>query len=93
MNENTGAFALGLIVAALLYLVLHKELHPRRNGAATPESPGSGGNNAPSNCGTCGTGKTGQVIPIGGQSYQTESSSYGGSSVFAATVEKWFGYQ
>ncbi len=89
-NKDVSNFALGLIVAAVLFLILRRELG---NHAATPEmgfADGDSNRNTPSGggcgCGGSGGNGSGQVIPIGGQSYN-KNSAYGGSSVVSSTAK------
>lgn len=92
-NENVGGFALGLIVAAILFLFLRREIGMH---AATAEAGGGAGGGKSANgggvgagggggCG-CGGGGTGKisVIPLGGQSYN-EEASYSASSVVSGS--------
>jgi len=76
-NEELGAFTLGLIVAALLYLIWrHERFHNRyaateNNSGALPFSvpSGSSGGCCCSGSATGTSGKGSGTIPIGGQSY------------------------
>jgi len=85
MDDKTEGFALGLIIAALLYLLIQGHLHKsamagsRAGGAgfgasSAGGSGGAGGSSVGSTgSGGCGCGgtkaATGSVISIGGESY------------------------
>jgi len=89
-ERNTENFALGLIVAAIIFLLLRRELTGKgtsRSTAATQPNAVSSG------CGGCGSSQASQiaaaggshpgtasnVIPIGGQSYS--NAPFSSSSV------------
>lgn len=80
-DKSVQNFALGIIVAIVVFLLLRKEFGKH---AATSESGIGGGDNYGGGAGGCGCGTAAsnnrQPIPIGGQSL-AKSTSYGGSSV------------
>jgi hypothetical protein len=83
-NRDVESFALGLIVAVLVYLLLDKKFK-RLHGAGTGGSPVS----QQSKSGGCGCGgdttsASYPVIPIGGQSYSGYGSGPGPSPGGAA---------
>lgn len=72
-NRDTESFALGLIVAAILYLLLRRELGKSSLSNAVRTITGAGTGKTSGGCG-CGSASTSQAnsnvpIPIGGQSY------------------------
>lgn len=89
MDDKTEGFALGLIIAALLYLLIQGHLHKNlmagsragRNGAGASGGAGGAagsGSSSAAGSGGCGCGgaekvKTGIVVQIGGQSYSGKS--------------------
>lgn len=93
-NKNTESFALGLIVAVIVYLILRRELSRVNSHGAAGNGQAGGGHGAAAASGGgggCGCGGGGgsnggaepgvTPISIGGQSYSSTGHSYGGSSV------------
>jgi hypothetical protein len=83
-NENVQNFALGLIVAVVVFLLLKREFG--HGATADRFGGGGGGESASGGGGGCGCGGgSGQgsrgPISIGGQSYNDPGSGYAASSV------------
>lgn len=99
-TRETETFALGLIVAAILYLLLRREFTKRGVSASGTRSGGTT-MAAKANAGGCGCGAssssgTSQIpgvpnysapISLGNQSYN--DNSYSGSSVKTAPITEW----
>src|SRR5271170_7508680 len=83
-ERSTEHFALGLIVAAILFLIFRREFKNTLHGAAAELGGGAGASGRGCGCGGGGGGITGSeftgVIPIGEQSL-SPTGAYEGSSV------------
>jgi hypothetical protein len=79
-TRETETFALGLIVAALLYLIFRREFARRGTGEkGTAGAAGASGAGATGSCGCGGGVKTNtnaSVTPIGGNSYGSPEGAY-----------------
>jgi len=89
-SDGLEKFALGMIVAVIVFLLLRREFGKHAatpNGSMSLETGGSHGTSKSTGggCGCGGQGKA-EVIPIGGESY-TATGSYGASSVTPETTD------
>jgi len=84
-ENNTESFALGLIVAAVLFLLFRREIAAHQAGRAVAAQPNVPAAAVSSGCGACGSSAASQIanssspVSLGGQSYSR--SAYPGSSV------------
>jgi hypothetical protein len=104
-NKNTEYFALGLIVAAIVYFLFRRQLERTLgvsggggNGAGSSKSNGgssSGGGGGGCSC-SGGCASQASVPPsnpgvsLGGQSYNSKTGAFGESSVISVTHPDFF---
>jgi len=87
-SDGLEKFALGMIVAVIVFLLLRREFGKHAatpNGSISLETGSRGTTKSTGGCGCGGQGKA-EVIPIGGESY-TATGSYGASSVTPETTD------
>jgi hypothetical protein len=101
-DRNTENFALGLIVAAIIYFIFRRQLDKALGVSSTKGNGGAGGGSgagkSPSGscgggCGGCGSGASLPENPgtsVGNQSYNSPNEAFQSSTVAAVTPTDFF---